>query len=221
MHSAGPVLFFDLDGTLTDPKEGITRSVEHALNAFGIRVASRDDLTCFIGPPLVESFMVYYGLSQQEAERAVQVYREYFSVTGLFENQLYPGIPQMLENQRTRGRTLAVATSKPAIFARRILEHFDLMKYFDILSGSELDGTRVDKGEVILYAMEQLGIRDPTSVVMTGDRKHDVLGAKAAGARSIGVLYGYGSRQELEQAGAGQIAATVEELDALLSQLNG
>ena len=212
-----PVLFFDLDGTLTDPKEGITRSVEYALSAFGIRVASRDDLTCFIGPPLAESFMVYYAMSQEEAARAVQIYREYFSVTGLFENQVYPGIRQLLEDARAMGRRLAVATSKPAVFARQILEHFGLLELFDFLSGSELDGSRIDKGEVILYAMEQMKIQNPGEVVMIGDRKHDVQGARDAGVRrSVGVLYGYGSRPGREQAGAWRIAATVDELAALL-----
>lgn len=218
-HNVSPILLFDLDGTLTDPKEGITRSVEYALNAFGIQVASREDLTCFIGPPLAESFQVYFGLSKEASERAVQVYREYFSVTGLFENKVYPGIRQLLEEQCAMGRGLAVATSKPAVFARQILEHFGLLDFFQFLSGSELDGRRIDKGEVIRYCMEQMGIEDPGAVVMIGDRKHDVLGARSAGVRSVGVLYGYGSRAELEQAGAWRIVSCVEELASLLRSL--
>ena len=163
-------ILFDLDGTLTDPKEGITKSVAYALESFGIHVEDLDSLCKFIGPPLKESFMVYYELDDAQGDQAVEKYRERFAVTGLFENKVYPGIREMLELLKEQGKTLLVATSKPSIYARQILEHFDLMKYFTFLSGSELDGTRVDKAEVITYALQENKIQDLSKVIMIGDR---------------------------------------------------
>lgn len=209
-------ILFDLDGTLTDPKVGITGSVAYALESFGIHIENHDDLCCFIGPPLLDSFMEYYGMSEEDANRAIAKYRERFSVTGLFENEVYHGIPQLLRQLKDAGKTLIIATSKPAVFSQRILDHFDLSQYFTFLSGSELDGTRNDKAEVISYALEQCGITDLSQVIMIGDRKHDIIGAGKNGLPCIGVLYGYGDRAEHESAGADYIVETVDELKALL-----
>lgn len=213
---------FDLDGTLTDPKTGITKSVAHALHSFGIETEDLDTLCKFIGPPLKESFMNYYGFTEEQGDLAVAKYREYFSVTGIFENAVYPGIPEGLAALKADGIRLIVATSKPAVYAKQILEHFGLLPYFEFVSGSELDGTRVKKSEVITYALQNAGITDLSAVVMVGDREHDIIGAREVGIDSIGVLYGYGSRKEFEQAGADFIAETVTEMfDAIKNRLNG
>lgn len=209
-------VLFDLDGTLTDPKEGITKSVAYALDAYGISVEDLDSLCKFIGPPLKESFMVYYGMDDAQGDEAVAKYRERFSVTGLFENKVYAGIRELLEDLNKKGKTLIVATSKPAIYSKQILEHFDLMKYFKFLSGSELDGTRVDKAEVIAYALQENGIEDLSQVIMVGDREHDIIGANKNGIDSVGVLYGYGCREEFENNHATYVAESVEKLKEIL-----
>lgn len=206
-------LLFDLDGTLTDSGEGIINSVIYALNSYGIQVEDRKPLEKFIGPPLLDSFMTYYGFDKEKALEAVSRYREYFSVKGLFENRVYPGIPQMLEKLQEQGFVLMVATSKPEEFMRRILDHFDLTRYFAFLVGATMDGTRSRKSDVIGYVLETAGLKDCLDqVTMVGDRKDDILGAKANGIRSIGVLYGFGSREELEAAGADKIAETVQSI---------
>lgn len=210
-------VLFDLDGTLTDPGLGITNSVMYALDRFGIHESDRTKLYTFIGPPLWDSFMRYYGMSREEADRAVDFYREYYADRGLFENAVYPGIPQMLEALKAQGKTLAVATSKPEGFSRQILDHFGLSSYFDRIAGASMDRSRSRKADVIRYALEGLPA-DLGTTVMVGDREHDVLGARELGLPCVGVLYGYGDRQELETAGALAIAATVEELKLALSQ---
>jgi len=207
---------FDLDGTITDPKVGITKSVAHALKYYGIEVEDLNSLCKFIGPPLKHSFMEYYGFSHEKAEEAIQKYREYFAVKGLYENVVYDGMEDLLKYLRDNGVTLMVATSKPAVFAVKILEHFDLLKYFSFVSGSELNGERSAKAEVIKYALEQNHIEDKSRVIMIGDREHDIIGAKEAGIASIGVLFGYGSRDELEKAGADLIAETVEAIGSMI-----
>lgn len=209
-------LFFDLDGTLTDPMLGITRSVQYALRHFGIEVTDLSTLCPFIGPPLKDSFREFYGMNDTRAEEAIALTREYFAPKGIFENELYAGIPQLLEALRQGGARIAMATSKPAPFARRIAEHFAIDRYFDLIEGSTLDGTRTTKSEVLRLAIEGLGVTDPAQAVMVGDRRFDIEGAAATGIESIGVLYGYGSREELEQAGATHIVADVGELGRLL-----
>ncbi len=210
------VVLFDLDGTLTDPALGIAKSVAYALESFSIHTEDLGGLLKFIGPPLKDSFMEYYGFSEEQALTGVAKYREYFSDKGIYENKLYPGMKEMLEKLKNSGLRLILATSKPKIFADVILEHFDIMKYFELTCGCELDGTRGKKSEVIRYAMETAGL-SADSTVMVGDRKHDVLGAKEAGIGCIGVLFGYGGYDELREAGADVIVATVEELgEALL-----
>lgn len=205
-------ILFDLDGTLTDPEEGITKCVEYALNRFNITVNDRRDLIPFIGPPLYESFMVYYGLTKDEALKAVEIYRERFGKIGLFENRVYDGVVELLEKLKLQGSTLIIATSKPEEYTLRILDHFDLKKYFTFVAGATFDSSRVKKGDVIRYALDGVSNPDKDSIIMIGDRKHDVLGAKENGIKSIGVLYGYGDKDELETAGADFIADGVADL---------
>ena len=213
-------ILFDLDGTLTDPGVGITNSVMYALAHSGIHVQDRRELYGFIGPPLVDSFRRYYGFSQEQAVEAVRIYRVYFADKGIFENELYPGVPQMLETLRDAGLRLAVATSKPEEFAAQILAHFKLDGYFELLAGNTLREERPTKGEVVAYALQLLRAR-PEQTLMVGDREHDVLGAAAHGVDTVGVLYGYGSRGELERAGARHIAADVDELTQILLREQG
>jgi len=210
------IILFDLDGTLTDPKVGITKSVQNALNTFGIHTDNLDVLCKFIGPPLKESFMRYYGFSEADALKAIEKYREYFKDTGIYENELYKGIDSMLLRLSTEGRQLIVATSKPTIFADRILEYFNISQYFSLVCGSELDGTRIRKGDVIKFALQEAGVQDFSRAIMVGDREHDAIGAKEARIDFIGVLYGYGSYKELENAGAAMIVETVEDLRDIL-----
>lgn len=205
-------ILFDLDGTLTDSGEGIINSVIYALKHYGIQAENRKSLESFIGPPLVESFMNEYGFDREQAMEAVGWYREYFSAKGLLENQVYPGVETMLETLREKGYVLMVATSKPEEFTHRILEHFDLARYFSFVGGATMDEGRSKKGDVIRYVLDQNGLTDVSQVVMVGDRKEDILGAKENQIASIGVLYGYGSRQELKEAGADRIAETVEAI---------
>ncbi len=205
-------ILFDLDGTLTDPGIGITNSVAYALHKYGIEVQDRTRLYKFIGPPLIESFMNYYGFSYEQAQEAVAYYREYYAETGIFENRVYDGIEELLKALTAAGKRICLATSKPEPFAKIILEHFGLARYFEYVAGATVDETRTKKDEVIAYALEQCNISDTTDVVMIGDREYDMLGAKKHGMDSIGVLFGYGSRMELEAAGATYIAESVEDI---------
>lgn len=205
-------LLFDLDGTLTDSALGITNSVKYALEEFGIVVKDRGELLKFIGPPLVDSFMEYYGFSREKAAEAVAIYREYFQAKGIFENRVYDGVEEVLKELKDRGKTLILATSKPEVFTVRILEHFHLAEYFYFVAGATMDESRNKKDQVIAYALEQCKIADKSEALMIGDREHDILGAGANGIDSVGVLYGFGSREELEAAGADYIVETLEEL---------
>jgi phosphoglycolate phosphatase len=205
-------LLFDLDGTLTDPAEGITNSVAYALNKFGINVEDKRTLYKFIGPPLVDAFSEYYGFSKEDSEKATAFYRETFRVTGLYQNMVYDGVAEMLEALKSKGKKLVIATSKPEEFTMKILKHFDLLKYFDFVAAATFDATRNSKDKVIAYALESLDIKDKSKVVMIGDRHHDIDGAKDNGIDSVGVLWGFGSREELETAGATYIAESVQEI---------
>lgn len=224
-------LLFDLDGTLTDPKEGITKSVQYALKSFGMDEPDLDKLTPFIGPPLKGSFMEFYGFSEEQAEKAVEKYREWFTPKGIFQNMIYEGIPQMLKALREKGKVLAVASSKPQEFVEKILEHFAIREYFSVVVGSCMDGTRVQKEEVVEEALRQLEaaaedvngsavpqVLDVSSTVMIGDRKFDVEGGKEHGLVTVGVSFGYAQEGELEGAGADYVADTVEELEKVLMQ---
>lgn len=206
------IIFFDLDGTLTEPSVGITNSVMYALDKFGIQVSERSQLYKFIGPPLIESFETFYGFSKEQAKQAVEYYREYFSVKGIFENSVYEGIEELLINLKSARKKIILATSKPEEFAVIILKHFHLSEYFDDVAGASMDESRNKKEEVIAYALEKNRIFDKKTVLMVGDRKHDILGARTCGLDSLGVLYGYGNREELEEAGATYIVEQVADL---------
>ena len=210
-------ILFDLDGTLTDPGMGITNSVAYALAHFGITVTDRTQLYRFIGPPLMDSFMEYYGFTEEQAQEAVKVYREYFADRGWAENTVYEGIEALLIELAAAGKTLLVATSKPQIFAERILNHFGLARYFTHICGVALQAPRgYSKADVIREALAKVGVDDLSTAVMVGDRHHDIDGARVVGLSSIGVLYGYGDREEHEAAGADAIAGNVDALRALL-----
>lgn len=206
------VILFDLDGTLTDSSPGIMNSIVYALKKCNISVENTDDLRKFLGPPLHESFRDFYGFDDEKSMEAVGFYREYFSTKGLLENEVYSRIRELLEDLKDNGKRLILATSKPQPFTDRIMEHFDLAKYFEFIAGSTMDGTRSKKAEVIAYALESCGIMGKSNVVMVGDREHDIIGAKTVGIDSIGVEYGYGDYDELSDAGATYIVKTVEEL---------
>ena len=205
-------VLFDLDGTLTDPGIGITNSVMYALEKFDIKVEDRTSLYKFIGPPLKESYAKYYHLSDEDINRAVVYYREYFSEKGIFENVLYDGITEVLGRIKSSGRKIILATSKPDKFAIEILEHFGIDQYFDFVAAATMDETRTDKAEVIAYAIESCNITDLQTTVMVGDRENDILGAKTFGIDSIGVLYGYGDMEELQDAGATYLAKSVADI---------
>jgi len=208
-------VFFDLDGTLTDPKIGITGSIQYALGKLGLHVPTQDELTWCIGPPLRASFVALLG-GEKDADRGVELYRERFGTIGLFENTLYPGIADTLTAVTAPGRRLFVATSKPHVFADRIIDHFGLRKYFTRVFGSELDGTRVDKSDLLRYALDEASV-DPARAIMIGDRKHDIIGAANNGIPAIGVLYGYGDREELTSAGARHLVASPAEIPGYIN----
>lgn len=208
-------ILFDLDGTLTDPGIGITNSAMYALKKFGIPVTDRSELYPFIGPPLIDSFEKHYGFTRKDAETAVKYYREYYTDKGIYENLLYDGIDRLLQTLCASGKQLVLATSKPEPFAEQILEYFHLTPYFHFIAGALLNETRTKKDEVIAYALASCKLC-PEEAVMVGDREYDIIGAKQNGLASVGVLYGYGSREELENAGAECIAETVTELQKIL-----
>lgn len=232
-------ILFDLDGTLTDPKVGITSCVQYSLHKMGIEEPDLDKLEPFIGPPLLDSYREYYGLNEEEARQAIEFYRERFSVKGLFENKVYPGIPELLQKLQENGRKLAIASSKPTVYVKQILTHFDIEKYFAVIVGSELDGRRTRKEEVVEEALRQLlpeklfrerkqyaaqrttepetgKLGSEQSVAMVGDRRFDVEGAKEYGITSVAVSYGYAQPGELEEAGAEFIASSVDRLGEVL-----
>lgn len=215
------ILLFDLDGTLTDPKEGITKCVQYALKHFNIEVNDLDQLLCFIGPPLIDSFMNFYGMSEDNAKIAVEKYRERFKDIGIFENGVYDGIIQMLKSCKDMGYKIGLATSKPEEFAVRILDRYELSGVFDEATGSTMDGSRNNKTDVIKEAFRRMNITDDNkdNVIMIGDREHDIIGAKNCGIKSIGVKFGYANEGELEAAGADYVVDTVEQLQVLLERL--
>lgn len=211
-------ILFDLDGTITDSAPGITNSVIYALKNYGIKETDYEKLCKFIGPPLVDSFQEYYGFSKEKALEAVEYYREYYSDKGIFENSVYDGFEEVARRLKERGKQLVVATSKPEPFAKRIMEHFGLAPYFDCVAGMELDGRRGTKAEVIRYALDACRVPDKGRALMVGDRKHDVIGARSAGIDCLGVLYGFGTREELERAGADYIVETVGEIPDVIGE---
>lgn len=213
-------VLLDLDGTLTDPGEGILRCIRHAFTALGESCPSDAQLERHIGPPLHLGFAALLGPDSAKVARAVALYRERFSETGIFENKVYPGIPAALKSLKALGAELIVATSKPTVFAERIVAHFGLADDVMAVFGSELDGTRSDKAELIAHVLKHRSIL-PNDACMVGDREHDIRGAKANGVSAVGVLWGYGLRQELVEAGAAAICEKPEQLPAILSPANG
>jgi len=209
-------ILFDLDGTLTNSAIGITNSVMYALKKYGIEVDDRNELYKFVGPPLLDSFEHYYGFSKEQSKTAIEYFREYYRDKGIFDNLVYDGFEDLLKTLKCNSKILIVATSKPEVFAKQILEHFNIAKYFTYIAGSNLDGTRDKKSEVIKYALESCNIIDFSKAIMIGDREHDIIGAKEVGIKSIGVLYGYGDRNELEKAGADFIVDTVADIGKIL-----
>jgi len=206
-------VFFDLDGTLTDPKVGITVSIQYAMERLGANVPESDELPWCIGPPLLQSRAALVGADQ--SEEALRLYRERFSVVGLYENEVYSGVEEMLSILSESDVQLCVASSKPRIYVRKILDHFELSGYFEKIFGSELDGTRGDKSELLRFALAESRADSSTSM-MVGDRKHDVVGATNNDMHAIGVLYGYGSKGELKKAGARHLVDTPQDLVPLL-----
>ncbi len=204
-------LFFDLDGTLTDSGPGILASVAYALRKLGVEPPEPEKLRPFIGPPLLWSFAHFCGFDEEKSREGVRLYREYFTAGGMFENSVYPGIPEAMERLRAAGFRMAVATSKPEPFSRQIISHFRLEGYFEAVCGATMDETRTEKADVIRYALATLGAA-PEESLMVGDREHDVLGAKTVGLPCLGALWGYGGREELTKAGASALAETPEEM---------
>lgn len=205
-------VFFDLDGTLTDSVLGITNSVKYALNKMNLPMLPDETLRKFVGPPLSYSFAYFCNIDEEMAQKAVTTYREYFSKKGLFENEVYEGIVEMLRDLKKHGWKLVVATSKPEIYSVQIMKHFQLDSYFEYIAGSSMDETRNTKEKVIRYAMEQVGVKNPQDVLMVGDREHDVIGAKACDIACLGVLWGYGSEEELRNAGAFEVINSPEQI---------
>lgn len=201
------MFFLTLTAPLPSSGEGIINSAVYALKKFGIE-PEISTMTKFLGPPLKDSFRDFYGFDDEKCELAVKYYREYYTTKGIFENRVYEGVEDCLRMLWEAGFHLAVATSKPQVFAVKILEHFHLAQYFDYIGGAELDGSRSVKAEVIVHTLKNCGVNDRSQVIMAGDRQHDVLGAKALGIDCIGMLYGYGTREELSKAGAVYIAET-------------
>lgn len=208
-------ILFDLDGTLTDSEEGILNSVRYALEPYGIELPYKT-LKKFIGPPLLEAFSEYAGMSKEDSEKTVARYRERYSTVGLFENRVYEGVPEMLENIKKGGKKIILATAKPLVYASKILEHFDLAKFFDLQVGADFQGGIHNKDDVIAAVIKQANINDINTAVMIGDRHHDIEGAKKFSMKSIGVTYGFGDLQELQTAGADYIANTPWDITKLI-----
>ena len=217
--SAKPALLFDLDGTLTDPKSGITNCIRHAIEKMDIPVDPADDLNWCIGPPLYESFgAMMPDAGQADIDRAIVLYRDRFQDIGIYENELCDGIEAAVEGLHRAGYPLLVVTSKPHVYADRIIDHFGLRRYFPRVYGSELDGARAGKRDLLAHIFATEGI-EPANAVMIGDRRHDIEGARAHGAKCIGVQWGYGSDEELTEAGADRLVAHPSELAAALNHL--
>lgn len=209
-------VLFDLDGTLTDLGEGITNAIMYSLEKFGISVSDRSELYPFIGPPLIHSYKNYMNMTEEDAKKAIEYYRDYYRSGGMFENRVYEGIPQLLSDLKKQGKKLVVATSKPDYFAGQILERFEILSYFDFVGGASMDGMRNDKIQVIEYVLQECGIMEPSKCVMVGDRKYDVEGAHHFSIPCISVLFGYGNREEFERAGSDYIAHTPEEVKKII-----
>ncbi|RCW76958.1 HAD family hydrolase [Saliterribacillus persicus] len=210
------IILFDLDGTLSDPKVGITKSVQYALEKMNIVESDIDKLECFIGPPLQVSFAEFYHFDKVDTQKAIDFYRERFKEKGMYENQLYPEISKLLKSLKQEGVTLVVATSKPTVFAEQILKYFNIDQYFELIVGSNLDGTRSSKTEIIQYILDKYNDHELSDFIMIGDRKHDIIGANNTAINSIAVTYGYGALEELSLSKPTYIAKSVKQLKDIL-----
>lgn len=210
------VVAFDLDGTLTNPEHGLVESFAYALNKMHLPYDKKEDLKRFIGPPLYDEWRNTYNLSEEKATEALLVFREYYAVYGWWDNEIYPGIADMLRALKERKKTIILTTSKPEVFAKKILDLFDIAKYFDFVGGASTDKTRDKKWEVIEYALSSIGSVDRSQCIIVGDRKYDAEGAKICGIDSLGVLYGHGTRSELESAGFDYIVDRVEDIPSII-----
>lgn len=209
-------IIFDLDGTLTDSQTGIINSLTYSFKKLGLVLPSRSELMTFIGPPLSQSFQDFCGLSESETQEAISYYRQYFSDKGWKENQLFPGAKELLNDLKAAGKTLLIASSKPEVFIKQILNYFDISSYFTSIAGATLNSRRSQKSEIIAYVLKEAGIQNTNRAIMVGDRKYDVEGAKANGLPAIGLLLGFGSKEELEEAGATAIAKDFKDLKKIL-----
>lgn len=205
-------ILFDFDGTISDSKEGVIDAAMYVLSLYGIEIEDRESLKYFVGPPMHESFSDYEGVGPENADFAVEKYREFYKANCLKKNYLFPGVAELLKRLKAEGKTVAVATSKFQVTAENLLHEFGVAQYVDFVSGHDEAAGRTDKAAVVEYALEKLGVTDRAEAVMVGDRKYDIIGAKAAGLDSIAVLYGYGDIPEFEAAGATYIAETTEDV---------
>lgn len=212
-------IFFDLDGTLTDPFEGVTSSFLYALSKFGITVENKNELRRVIGPPLSDSFQNFYGLDPEQTLEANKYYREYFTKFGLLQNEIFPGIPELLSNLKNKGYKLYVATSKPIEFAVQVLDSFNITGCFEFVSANNFADERHTKAQVIQYIFDTYPNINKEECIMVGDRKYDVEGAKLFDIKSIGVLFGYAENGEFEAAGADYIVESVEDIEKLIDSL--
>ena len=213
------VILFDLDGTLTNPERGLVESYYYGLSKMGLKNLEKNELKRFIGPPLFDEWQVVYDFTEEESRKAVSLFREYFSVYGWWDNEVYPGVEKVLSVLKNSGKTIALATSKPEVFAKKILRLFGLDKYFDFIGAATLDATRDKKWQVIDYTLSSLGIMDKSSCVLVGDRMYDAEGARICGIDSIGVLYGQGSEEEIRGAGFNYIVDSVEDIITMLAEI--
>ena len=209
-------IFFDLDGTLTNPEHGLVASFEYALKKMGVEFGKREELKRFIGPPLYDEWRAVYGFSEEEGTRALLLFREYFAVYGWWDNLLYSGVREMLAALKGAGKRIFLSTSKPEIFATRILDLFDIAKYFDFVGGASTDKTRDKKHEVLEYVLNEVGQPSRSSCILVGDRKYDAEGAALVGIDSLGVLYGHGDEEEIFSAGFTSTVKTIEDITAFL-----
>ena len=210
------IIAFDLDGTLTNPERGLVASFVYALGKMGVDYGEKAKLKRFIGPPIYEEWQRCFGFTPEESTKALLVFREYYSVYGWWDNEIYPGVKEMLEKLKRAGKKIILATSKPEVFAKKILELFDISIYFDFIGGAATDKTRDKKSEVLEYGLQSIGARDRSRVILVGDRIYDAEGAKICGIDSLGVLYGHGSEEEVRSGGFTLVANTVEEIADIL-----
>lgn len=210
------IIAFDLDGTLTNPERGLVASFVYALGKMGVDYGEKAELKRFIGPPIYEEWQRCFGFTLEESTKALLIFREYYSVYGWWDNEIYPGVKEMLEKLKCAGKKIILATSKPEVFAKKILELFNISKYFDFIGGAATDKTRDKKSEVLEYSLQSIGAKDLSQAILVGDRIYDAEGAKICGIDSLGVLYGHGSEEEVRSGGFTLVANTVEEIVDIL-----